>query len=334
MRMGHNMSNIYTDAASYNKAMQVWREDNERQIVDYMNSVSGHGVFSFELFYKFQKLLQWGLLVPMPWQMGYPATSRNRDAFVANVDALYEAKLADSFDNVKGAMEYIDPLDTDFKDAPILRLEKKSSRFKKFLKVLIIVVAVIAIAACAIAIASAGTAAGSAAAGASATASATVPAVTTAATTGAVTSTATAAVTNAVTGAVVANTATVTATQMTLGAKVAALAKSGVAYAVKAAPKLISSAIADKVVEKTVGKKQEEKMQAEQAVMQSEMQAAQEKVIEAQIQAEEIKAQAEIDAINRETERLNNVAAGQSASWITNPLVLTGIAFAAKLFLT
>lgn len=312
----------FSSRAEYDQAVAAWAADTEKQLSDYLVSVSGQGLFSFELFYKFQKLLKWGLYMPLPWQLGYPMTSRNREAFITNVSVLYDAYLADSFDNVKGGMEYVDPIETDLQDKPSMII-KSASRFGKILKIVIIVAAVVMIAACAIAIAGAGTAAGTAAGATSATASATVPAVTTAASTGTMVSTASSTIINAATGAAITNTATVAATNMTLGAKALALAKSAVVWVAKDAA---MSKVSEKIVEKVVEKKTEGNV----AALQAQADASAERVYAMEQEA----SAARIAAIEAETERLNNVAAGQSVNWLSNPLVLTGLALAVKVFLT
>lgn len=212
----------YSSSAAYNAAMAQWVSDIKESTAAYFAAYNGDGIFTFELFYKFESLLAWGLTIPMPFQMEYPDTPFNRESWKTNVDTFYRAMVAGDL-SVARPVEYLLPTPIEIADIP--KFVKKKSRRSKLLKVLAIV-AIICIGAIVIAGAMAGTAAGSAAA---ATGGSSAVATTAAAGSGAVASGVTTAAAATATGA------GATAAAAGINATIIAAAKTGGAWLLKTA---------------------------------------------------------------------------------------------------
>lgn len=263
---------VYSDKAAYNAALAKWSEGIKVEVSKYFAAYSGDGVFTFETFHLFQSLLAWGLFVPLPAQLDYPDTPKNREVWKQNIGTFYAAMVANDLSRAR-PVEYVLPHPIALGDVPIF-IKKKSTLFK-VLQV-IAVVAIIAVGAVVIAGAMSGTAAGAAA---SATGGTSAVATTAASGAGAVASTATTAAAATTTGAA----ATATASSIT-GAMVVA-AKTGGMWVLKTAA---TSALGGKIAEHFQGEIAEE----------------QQKVLKRQADAETKNMQAEIDAMNAEAARL------------------------------
>lgn len=134
---------VTTNRVEYEKALAAWKADTLSQITRYMGTVQGSKVVTFEMLYKYERLLAWGLVIPMPWQIGFSATSYNADAFVSNVDTFYLAMLANDISRAK-PVQYQDPVATAYQEKPLLNLQSSLTKAKPFFQALTIAVIVCA----------------------------------------------------------------------------------------------------------------------------------------------------------------------------------------------
>lgn len=246
----------YSNKAEYNAAVEQWKSDVKVQVSKFIASYSGTGLFTFELFYKFEALLAWGLTIPLPFQLGFPDTPKNRDAWVNNVNTFYTASLSNDLRMAK-PVEYIDLYAVNIPDIP--KYVAKKSGLAKATQALAIV-AVICVGAVVIAGALAGTAAGAAATatgGASAVATVT-PAVASTVTTA--------------TAATVTGTAAATAAQG-LGATMIAAAKTGAAWVLKTAATSVLGSEVSQHFQKEIVEEQEKAAAAQAAAIDSQVNA-------------------------------------------------------------
>lgn len=315
---------IKNNLAAYNQAVAAWEKDTYDQLTSYLGSVQGKGIYSFELFYKYQKVMAWGIVLPMPWQLDFPMTSRNRDAFIANVNVFYEASLKNSLEGI-APESYVDITATDITEHPVFVVEKaKKSRWKKILKV-VLIVAVIVVAAVAIAAVMAGSAAAGATAAASTAAGSATGAAGTAAagaagaasTAGAMTATASTAFATAA-GTAVTSTATVTATT---GWTVTGALKAAGTYLVKAA--------AGQYIGGEINQHVQEKAQEKQAATANAAAIQQQQIADIELkaaQAEQENMQRQIAEIQAETQRVTNASVQAPAIPVTAWIAIAGLA--------
>lgn len=285
-------------------AMEKWREETSAEFSRYIGTYAGSGVFTFALFWKFERALSWGMMVPLPAQLGYPDTPKNRDIWAHNVSTIYDAALVNDL-RIAAPLAYEELHVINVGDVPVY-IEKKKSLISKIVKGLA-VVAVVAIGAMVIAGALAGTAAGAtatAAGGTSAVASASGAAI---GGTTIGTATATATVATASGGAIV-TTATATYGGTSLAGSIAAAAKSAGAWILKTAA---SASVGQAIQEKAA-----EKLQEQQAAEQKKLEAAQQAAIASDL--------AEIEAMKAEIARRQQAGASQPSSGWAVPVGIVG----------
>lgn len=252
--------------------MAEWSATVKNEVAQHFNNYAGDGIFTFELFHIFQSLLSWGLVVPLPIQLEYPDTPKNRETWKHNVTTFYRAMVANDLKQA-APREYVLMHPIAIPDIP--RYVAKKSGLMKALKV-VAIVAVICVGAVVVAGAMAGTAAGAAA---TATGGTSAVATTAATGAGAVASTVTTAAAATATGAA----ATSAATGIT--ATIAAAAKTAGAWILKTAA---TASLGNEISKHFQGEIAEE--QAKVAARQAEADAA--------------RLRADIDAINAEADAL------------------------------
>lgn len=121
------------DRAGYNKALQAYKDKTKAEMSAYLTSVSGSGVFTFELWYKYEQLLDFGLILPLPWQLGYLNNARNKDIFIHNINTFFNAVEINDF-NDADPKAYEVPYDPDLGDPPVYIKKKSDDLFGKILK--------------------------------------------------------------------------------------------------------------------------------------------------------------------------------------------------------